>query len=124
MKKVFLIIALICTPALAQNLGVPIQTWLELVRPTVATNLCTNSTYALLEHYTGPSEQCIGTVEPLFEQCTTTVPNVILPDFLMGISDERALVQTISECVSAYYLGGDLLEEFERRHPVPEERAH
>lgn len=110
MRKFISLISLFLSFSLiAQDISMPKSEWLSNLEPILIPHLCAEQS-PFLKGYKG--NDCEKDVKKLFVKCTTQVDNVILPDPVNSVAQANKGGQVISECINAYYHGGQLLQIF------------
>lgn len=102
---------MICGTASAQ--GMPKGDWLANLRAGAGGFLCAPAS-PLMRVYREAPATCPTTVEALFDKCTTSVPEVRIPSTINSAAEANRLGQVVAECISAHYMGGDVLDAFRR----------
>lgn len=108
---------LIFFSAAAQEPSLPREQWLANLKPGLSNYFCSDGS-AFRQVYKGDAAACPGTVQSLFEKCTTTVPEVRIPETIVGFSQGNKYGSIIGECMSAHYMGGAVLQAFNAMQDV------
>lgn len=112
MRSFLLVAGLFLTGAvMAQDITMPREQWLSNLKPTMRDGFCRAGS-PFMQAYKGDAADCPGTVEALFAKCTTDVPQVVIPDPIVGVPQATKYGSIVGECVSAHYMGGEILEIF------------
>lgn len=102
----------------AQQDRTPSNPWLlESYRPVVGVQFCDPPHILSLEAFDGTPEECKAEFDRLFVKCTTELPNVKLPAKFRTKGEQGAAITLLYECMASHYIGGDTLDEFNRRYP-------
>jgi hypothetical protein len=84
--------------------------WLESLQPTMMHGMCAQKDSDFGRAYKG--NNCQRDVKQLFEKCTTEVDNVVIPATITGLQEAEYHGQIIASCITAHYVGGDVLRSF------------
>lgn len=102
---------MVSAPVAAQGPSLPREQWLANLKPGLSGYFCSEGS-AFRQVYKGDTADCPGTVASLFEKCTTAVPEVRIPETIVGFSQGNKYGSIVGECMSAHYMGGAVLQAF------------
>jgi len=96
----------------AQETGMKREDWLARFRPMEIKGQCTDS--PLRRSFKGTYQECVATVNKLFDKCASNVDNVEIPDMLASREEATKYGSIMGECITAYYFGGEHLSLFNK----------
>lgn len=108
--------------AAAQEPSLPREQWLANLKPGLNGYFCSEGS-AFRQVYKGDVAECPATVDTLFEKCTTAVPEVRIPETIVGFAQGNKYGSIVGECMSAHYMGGAALQAFNAMQEVTNEDA-
>ncbi len=99
------------TSSFANDINMPRDQWLSNLGKIMPVHLCKAGS-PFLKVYKG--ENCQKDINLLYKKCTTDVDNVKIPETITSIQHANKLGQILAECTSAHYMGGAVLDAFNK----------
>lgn len=106
--------------ASAQEISLPREQWLTNLQPMLTNFFCSDGS-PFRQVYKGKAAECPAEVGTLFVKCTTKVPEVIIPETIVGPAQGNKYGSIVGECMSAHYMGGEPLRVFNALQAVANE---
>lgn len=103
--------------AMAQAPSLPRSEWLANIKPVFVEGFCADGA-PFRQLYAEAVATCPGRVADLFDECATRTPEVLIPETIVGLDQGSKYGSILGECMSAHYVGGDLLSTFNAMQAV------